>query len=144
MPVWDTLLIGRCWHDDFRNFNIPSSKWTFHGYTQAPKGQLSIKNEKGKRTWTNFWWNQMGQAWKTIEKSKLTVRRPPNNENAFYTRSAPPKKRRARVKDAYNFLFWKVGQGRPQASWGGPGARARARARARAKYPEDTLILPLV
>ena len=84
----------------------------------------------------------MGQAWKTIEKSKLTVRRPPNNENAFYTRSAPPKKRRARVKDAYNFLFWKVGQGRPQASWGGPGARARARARA--KYPEDTLILPLV
>ena len=84
----------------------------------------------------------MGQAWKTIEKSKLTVRRPPDNENAFYTRSAPPKKRRARVKDAYNFLFWKVGQGRPQVSWGGPGARARARARA--KYPEDTLILPLV
>ena len=78
----------------------------------------------------------MGQAWKTIEKSKLTVRRPPDNENAFYTRSAPPKKRRARVKDAYNFLFWKVGQGRPQASWGGPGARAKYPARAESFFHE--------
>ena len=60
-----------------------------------------------------------------------TIRPPPALEVEQKIKNAcmPPKKRRARVKDAYNFLFWKVGQGRPQASWGGPGARARARAR---------------